>query len=167
MYMFARQSRPMRDEIDRMLELDPGHPLSHMMDGLWQLLEGKASASVASLEKASELAGRPAWLLGWLGLACGAAGRHDAARALLAELQTFSATRYVSPFALALISLGLADIEGMFQWMDRAIDVSDPFIVPLQSYPFLDPFRSDPRYVSLLAKMNFTSGPDRRRVTRH
>jgi hypothetical protein len=28
-------------------------------------------------------------------------------------------------------------------------------MVPLQSYPFLDPIRADPRYAALLKKMNF------------
>jgi hypothetical protein len=39
--------------------------------------------------------------------------------------------------------------------MDRAAAGHDHMMVPLQSYPFLDPIRADPRYIALLEKMNF------------
>ncbi len=44
--------------------------------------------------------------------------------------------------------------------MDRAIDERDPMIIPIKSYPFLDPLRSDPRFTALLRKMNLESSPD-------
>jgi hypothetical protein len=37
--------------------------------------------------------------------------------------------------------------------MDRAIEERDPIIVPIKSYPFFDPIRSDPRFAALLRKM--------------
>ena len=157
LYLFSRQQGPMRAHVDRMLEIDARHPLGHMMLGMWQLVEEQPEAAVASLEHACALAGRSAWLLGWLGLACGAAGRHEAARSLLEELRAQSAVRYVPPFALAMISLGLDDLDAMFEWMNRAIDARDPFVIPLPGYPVLDRIRSDPRYAPLLARLNLCS----------
>src|SRR5687767_358884 len=93
-------------------------PEFHMMLGAWQLVAEQPEAAVASLEHACALGGRPAWLLGWLGLAYGAAGRHEAARVLLEDLQAQSAVRYVPPFALAMISLGLNDLDAMFESMN-------------------------------------------------
>jgi hypothetical protein len=119
--------------------------------------EAQPEAAVASLEHACALAGRAAWLLGWLGLAYGMAGRREAARSLREELLAQSAVRYVPPFALAMISLGLDDLDAMFEWMNRAIDARDPFVIPLPGYPVLDHIRSDPRYPPLLARLNLCS----------
>jgi len=60
------------------------------------------------------------------------------------------------PSALALISLGLGDIDETFRWFDRAIDERDPHVIPVQCYPVLGPIRTDPRYRVLLAKLNMT-----------
>ena len=154
MYWFSGQLVPMRALAERMLGLDSSHPLAHMGLALVQLEEGALAAAADSLEKAAELGGRPPWLLGWLGLACGAAGRHEQARALRHELLSLAAGGYVPPTALALVSLGLGDVEGMFHWFDLAITVRDPHVIPLRSYPCLQPFRADPRYHTLLAKLN-------------
>jgi serine/threonine-protein kinase len=154
MYWFSRQPVRMREQVERMVEIDPAHPSTHMALGTCQLAEGDMVAAVASYERATELGDRLPWLLGWLGLACSAAGRHDRARALLDELLVRSASTYVPPFSIALISLGLGEIDRAFRWMDRAVDVRDPLVIPILSYPFLDPIRADPRYRSLLSKMN-------------
>jgi hypothetical protein len=39
-------------------------------------------------------------------------------------------------------------------WLERAVDAPDRFIEPIKTYPFLDPLRSDPRFITLLRKMN-------------
>jgi len=166
-YWFSRQTGRAREQAQRMADIDPRHPLTHMMLGTCLLTEGDLAGAVAAYEKAAELGDRLPWLLGWLGLACGRAGQRDRAQALREELLAESMTAYVSPFANALISIGLDDTDGAFQWMDRAIEERDPFIIPVLSYPILDPLRSDPRYLSLLAKMNLTAcGPDRGRSER-
>jgi TolB-like protein len=154
MYWFSGQPARMREQAERMVEIDPTHPSTQMMLGMCELNEGRLSSSVAALEKAAELGGRLPWLLGWLGLASGKAGQHDRARVLLEELLALSKSCYVSPFSIAIISLGLEDIDGAFEWMDRAVDVRDPMVIPILSYPFLQPLKTDPRFRALAEKMN-------------
>ena len=154
MHLFARQAAPLREQVDRMMEIDPAHPLSYMGLACLHLLEGNAAAAVTAFEQASQLAGRPVWLLGFLGLAYGAAGEHSKARAIFDELQALSSNRFISPFALGMIAFGLGDIELAFHHMAQAIDVRDPLIIPLPYYPFFDALKSDSRYGSLLSKMN-------------
>jgi TolB-like protein/tetratricopeptide (TPR) repeat protein len=159
-YWFSRQSARAREQADRMADIDPVHPLTHMMDGTCHLTDGDFPAAMAAYERAADAGGRLPWLLGWLGLACGMGGRRDRARALRDELVAGSSGAYVPPFSVALIALGLDDTDGAFQWMDRAVEERDPFVIPLLSYPILDPFRGHPRYASLLAKMNLAApGP--------
>ena len=156
MYLFSRQAKPLREQADRMLEIDPAHPLSHMGMATLHLLVGQPAAAVAAFERACELAGSPAWLRGFLGLAYGIAGERDKAQALLDDLRVGSPERYVPPFALALTMFGLGDIDAVFEQMNRAIDVRDPLIVPLGSYPFFDDLKSDARFTALLSRMNRT-----------
>jgi TolB-like protein/Tfp pilus assembly protein PilF len=156
MYLFARQAQPLSNQVDRMMEIDRGHPLSHMALGCLHLLESRGSAAVGALEKSCELAGRPVWLLGFAGLACGAAGERDKAQALFDELQTLARDRYVSPFATAIVAFGLGDIDVTFEYFNRAIELRDPLINPLPYYPFFDRLKPDERYTALLSKMNLT-----------
>jgi hypothetical protein len=60
----------------------------------------------------------------------------------------------VSSTSFAWIHVGLGEIEDAFVWMERGIDEGDAFIIPIKTYPFLDPLRADPRYLALLRKMN-------------
>ena len=76
---------------------------------------------------------------------------------MLEQLRLTAQKAYVPPTSLAWIHLGLGEIDDAFTWMDRAIDVRDHMMTPIKTYPFLDPFRSDPRSVRLLAKMNLAA----------
>ncbi len=61
---------------------------------------------------------------------------------------------YVPPTSVAWIHLGLGEIDDAFEWLDRAIDARDQLMMPIKSYWFFDPIRSDPRFHALLRKMH-------------
>ena len=82
------------------------------------------------------------------------AGETAEAGARLDKLTEISRAAYVPPTCFAWIHLGLGHIDEAFTWIGRAVDGRDPIIVPIQSYPFLDPLRADPRFRALLRKMN-------------
>lgn len=50
--------------------------------------------------------------------------------------------------------IGLDEWDDAFQWLDRAVETRDPLVMPIKTYPFLDPVRTDARYHALLRKMN-------------
>jgi hypothetical protein len=56
------------------------------------------------------------------------------------------------------VALGLGDRDEAFRWLDRAVEVRDPHVVPLRCYPPLAALRADPRYGSLLAKLRLAPG---------
>jgi hypothetical protein len=87
------------------------------------------------------------------------AGESGEARALIDRLSEIARTAYVPPSSFAWIHLGLGDIDEAFTWMDRAVDGRDPMMIPIKSFPFLDPFRADARYHALLRKMNLEEQP--------
>jgi serine/threonine-protein kinase len=164
MYWFGGDLDHMRAWTARLQEVDAAHPLAHMAVGSLRLSEGRGAEAVAAYERAADLAGRPAWLVGWLGLACGLAGQRDRARALGDELLARGADQ-MSPTALALVGFGLGDLDQTFRWLERAVEVRDPHVIPVRCYPPLSGLRADPRYRSLLQALHLTeaipAGADR------
>jgi hypothetical protein len=53
-----------------------------------------------------------------------------------------------------LVARGLGAIDDAFLWMERAIEARDPNIIPIKTFPLLDPLRGELRFAALLHKMN-------------
>jgi hypothetical protein len=83
----------------------------------------------------------------------GRSGDRDKAEELLRELMVQSAQTYVSPMWIALIHLGLSDLESLFHWMDRAFDERDGSLILITAAVEFDPVREDIRFKSLLERM--------------
>jgi TolB-like protein len=135
-----------------MVELDPTSFFSYWALGLALAGTGPLDESVSAMRKACELSGDAPVSAGFLGHVCGHAGRREEALAILGRLQGMGGD--VPPFSVALVYIGLGDWDAALEWMDRAIEARDPIIMPIKSFPFLDPIRDDPRFTALLVKMN-------------
>ncbi len=156
-YLRHRPER-MHDEGRHMLALDPTHFLGHLVIGLACIERNTPDEAVAALEEARELSGGTPITIGYLALAYGRAGRRDDALKLLERTEAMSAKAYIPPSTLALGYVGLEDWDAAFHWWDRAVEARDPLVVPIKTFPFFDPVRSDPRYRALLHKMNLSEG---------
>jgi tetratricopeptide (TPR) repeat protein len=155
MLALDRQYDRAAEQARLIIEFDPSSPHGPWMLG-WVLRDqGRFDESIAAHRAAVRLSGASPLMLGWLGLALGQGGHAADARALLEQLRAMANVRYVPPSAFAWTHYGLGEVDQAFLWMDRAVEGGDRMMVPLQSYPFLDPIRADPRYVALLKKMNF------------
>jgi hypothetical protein len=98
-------------------------------------------------------------MLGWLGLALGLGGQTAEARMMLERLRAISEDRFVLPTSFAWVHVGLGEFDEALVWMERAVDGHDAWIHVLGSYPFLDPLRSDPRFVALTRKLGLDPEP--------
>ncbi len=136
-----------------MLELDPDHYWAHF--ALGRLLSGKGlfEEATAVYRNVVQLSGGNPLALGWLGLSLAQSGKAAEARAMLDRLHTIASKAYVPPTMFAWIHLGLGEIDNAFSWLDRAVDARDHMLMPIKTYWFLDPIRSDPRYAALLRRM--------------
>jgi serine/threonine protein kinase len=150
--------RPVRmlDEGRHMVALDPTHFLGHLVIGLGSTESSAPDEAVVALEKARELSGGVPITIGYLALAYGRAGRTDDARELLDQTEMTAANGYVPPSTFALGHVGLENWDAAFHWWDRAVEVRDPLVVPIKTFPFFDPVRGDPRYRALLRRMNLS-----------
>ncbi len=148
--------RPERTvEIARgMTELDPTSFWGHFALGAGLAETGALDMAVAAMARACDVSGGTALSLGYLGQFLGRAGRRGEALATLERLRQGAEGRYLPPFSVALVHIGLGDWDEAFAWMARAVDERDPIIMPILTFPFLDPVRSDPRYTALLRGMH-------------
>lgn len=138
----------------RLIELDPKAYWGYHVVGACYREQRMFEESIAAHRKAVELSHGAASVLGWLGLALGASGRKTEPRALLKRLHAMAATAYVPPSSFAWVHIGLGETDAAFECLDRAVDACDQYMMPIKSYPFLDPLRPDPRFAALLRKMN-------------
>jgi serine/threonine protein kinase/tetratricopeptide (TPR) repeat protein len=154
MLYMARRPNRMMEEGRHMIALDPAHFLGHWVAGIANTEIDALDEAVTALEKAHELSGGIPFTLGFLAYAYGRAGRHADARKLLAQAEAIMKETYIPPATYAIGCVGLDDWDAAFEWWNRAIEVRDPLIMPIKTYPFFDPVRSDPRYRALLNRMN-------------
>jgi TolB-like protein/Tfp pilus assembly protein PilF len=156
LYLAGRYEQA-REECRRMTELDPNYFLIYFELGEIGCEQGAFEDAIAALRKGAALSGNAPLVLGWLGMTLARSGNAAGAREVLAGLHAAATQVYVLPTSFAWIHLGLGEIDEAFQWMERAIEERDPIIVPIKSYAFLDPLRSDPRFTALLCKMNLAA----------
>ena len=150
--LWRRYDRAM-EEAKRVLDLEPRSYWGHAMMGSCFRDQRIFDKAIAAYRTALELSGGSSSMLGWLGMSLALGGEAAEARTFLARLDERAARAYVPPTSFAWIHLGLREIDSAFEWLERAIDARDQFIMPIKSYWFFDPIRSDPRFAALLHKM--------------
>jgi hypothetical protein len=83
------------------------------------------------------------------------AGRNHAAQAVIGELESRRATRYVPSYGLAAIYDALGERERALDLLDKSFAERDALLVFLKVDPKWDNMRSEPRFIELMRKMNF------------
>lgn len=154
MLLFCRHYERAIAECRKLLDLDPNYFLAHFVIAAAYRYRRMFAESLVALRRAVELSGGAAAMLGWLGLTLGECGQAAKARDVLQRLHGMAAKGYVPQFSFALIHLGLNEIDNAFEWLNRAVDECDQLMMPVKSYGFFDPIRTDPRFATLLRKMN-------------
>jgi adenylate cyclase len=152
--LLAHQHERTLEAARRLLEIEPNAYWAHISIGSSYRDQGEREKAILHHRRAMEISGGPPSMIGWLGLTLGSTGNAAEARALLERLHALTAQRYVPPTSFAWIHLGLGEIDSAFEWLNRAVDECDQYMMPIKSYRFFDPIRADPRFQALLRKMN-------------
>jgi len=94
-----------------------------------------------------------------VGVLHGRAGRPNEAKAVLDFLLARRSQRYVPASMIALVYGALGERDTAFEWLERAFDERDFFILNVARGFAFDPLRGDPRFGALLARMKFPKRP--------
>jgi tetratricopeptide (TPR) repeat protein len=112
----------------QVLETEASFAPAHHYLGLSYEQLGDYEAAIANMNRAVDIAGRSALFVGALGHCYGASGHREAAETLRQELEMRSADRYVSPYNVMLIHLGLGETDLALTWLERALEDRTGFL---------------------------------------
>jgi TolB-like protein/Tfp pilus assembly protein PilF len=150
-YFFQRRYDDAIGQYRKTLELDPNFAVARAQLGSALLQERRFAEAVSELETASKLEPQP-WIRASLGAALAFASKGDDAKRILAELQTESAKRYVSPISIAIIYIGLRRPDQALDWVEKGLEVRDARVVCLPLDAVYDSLRSHPRFQAVLRR---------------
>ena len=148
----ARRYGEARDQLVRTIEMDPNFGTARSYLGLVYEALGEHEQAIAQLERARELMDLP-MVLANLAHAYAVSGRQREARALLAELEAATTSRFLSPFFAAAVYAGLGQADRAFEYLDTAVAIRDAWIPFLRQDPRLDVLHEDPRFSDLAMQM--------------
>jgi DNA-binding winged helix-turn-helix (wHTH) protein/Flp pilus assembly protein TadD len=154
---FARRYDEMESRLRTALDLEDRFAHTHFYLGQCHDQQGRFDEAIAELERSLALSNRDLGYLGALGHALAAAGRRDAAKAVLHELKAQPAAVYVSPYTRALVQVGLGHHEAAMQSLGAAYEERSELLFFLAVEPRWDPLRDDPRFTRLLRAMALDS----------
>ncbi len=120
--------------------------------GLYLVINGRTGEAFENLTSPVLAQSREDAYLSGLAYAYAVSGKREEALKLLTDLKNLSERRYVFPEAFAMIYLGLGDDDMVFECLNR--EVEEGGALDLTNFPVFRRLRQDPRYSSLLRKMN-------------
>ena len=152
-YFCARRFDKAERQARKTLEIDPQFFLAHYYLGQVLQFKGHLSEAIAEFQKAVDLNGDPD-SLGMLGQAYARNGQKDEAQKILLRLNEEAKSRYVAPYATALVYLGLGEKERALDELERAYQRGDTnYLFVVRVDPMLDDLRGHPRFDALVQKI--------------
>lgn len=151
---FAGQADDALDRLNMTIDLNPNFWLSHLFISAVYIEKGMYDAAADSANRASDISGNTL-SKAYLAYALARSGKSQEARDMLDELLELSKVRYVPPYDLAIIYNGLDESDKALDYLEKAFAEKNVLIVFLKVEPKWNNLRREPRYISLMKRMNF------------
>jgi DNA-binding winged helix-turn-helix (wHTH) protein/tetratricopeptide (TPR) repeat protein len=150
---WARRDDEARIQVQKTLELDPNFWVANLALGRVHIQAGEYEKAVAVLTRARDSSGGNSETISLIGYAWARAGDRPQALAVIDDLKSRFAGRYLPPQSIAVIYHGLGDKDGAFKWLEKAYDERDVRLTFLKVDPKWDASRSEPRFGALMRSM--------------
>jgi serine/threonine-protein kinase len=142
-------------------ELEPTFLVLVGQEGLALAEQGKFEEAVRLFQKILHLDRHPG-ILAFGAHVHAVAGEREAARKLLNEAVEATKERYYCPYEIATAYVSLGDADSAHQWFRKGVEDRADCMAWLGVEPWVEPFRSDPRYAELLRDVGLTPPPSPR-----
>lgn len=152
-YNCANQSDKSLEYCERMLEMDENYFPAYDKIAETYLEKSMFNEAIEALQKGIAISNGAATIKGKLGYAYARAGRREEAERILRELEEDSKTKYVSPYAIAVVYCGLSEKDQAIKWLERACEERAGGVLSIKVRPLWASLRSEPRFVKLVRKM--------------
>jgi len=140
-------------QFQKTLEMDPNFVYSHWELALAYEQKQMYDQAIAEFQKAISLSGPSLLPVALLGHAYAESGRKSEALAVVDQLSERSKQSYVSPYRIAAIHAGLGDKDRAFEWLERAYEDRDGWLIWLKLDPVMEVLSSDARFTDLLKRI--------------
>jgi tetratricopeptide (TPR) repeat protein len=152
-YFCARRFDDAERQARKTLEIGPQFFRAHYYLGQVMQLKGRLADAISEYQKAFDLNSDP-YSLGLLGQAYARTGQKDEAQKVLTRLNEMAKSRYVAPYAIAFVYLGLGEKERAINELERAYQSGDTnYLFLIKVDPLLDDLRGQPRFEALVQKV--------------
>ncbi len=151
-YFNARRYDEAEAQARKTLEMDSRFVVAHYYLGEVFQFKGELKNAIAEYQKAFDLNNDP-FSLAMLGQAYARQGKTDEARKVLTRLREEAKSRYVSPYALAVVLTALGDKARAIDELEHGYDDAGFYISLIKVDPLFDDLRGDPRFEALVQKI--------------
>ena len=131
------------------LQIDPNFAWAHLWIGQAYVQKGQNREAIEEIKEAVRLSNGDVRMLSTLAHAYAVSGNRTEALKILGDLQKISQQRYVSPYFIAVIYVGLADDDRALEWLEKAYQERHPYLILLKVEPVFDGLRKNPRFTDL------------------
>lgn len=149
---YARRYEEAIADLRKPLEIDPTFLHARLLLGQAYALSNRLYEAIAEFERAVRDSAGNLYAIGYLGYALGKAGQQAEAEEQLAKLREWSKIKFVPPYCMALVWMGLGDEEQSFTWLERAYEEHEQRLL-FKDDGIFDPLRTDPRFQDLLRRI--------------
>ncbi|MCU1289586.1 MAG: hypothetical protein JWN60_1815 [Acidobacteria bacterium] len=147
---YARRFDDAISELKKALELAMAFPLTHQLLGMSYVQKSDYERAIKAFQTACDYSNRSIVSLASLAHAYAVSGNRSEAEKLLGELLGLSERKYVSPYSVAKIYVGLNEKEKAFEFLERAWAEKNVEMVFINVAPVFDPLRGDSRFQNLI-----------------
>jgi TolB-like protein len=155
-YHWGRQYDLAVEHLGKLLEMDPNFEQGHWGLGLAYELKGMSGEAAAEFQKAIALSGGNPVYVAALGHAYAIGGKKADATRVRDELEEQLKLRYVPPFWIAILYVGLGEHEQALKWLEKAYAERSGGLIWLGVEPRMDSLRSDPRFAALMQRVGLS-----------
>jgi len=151
-YYLARRYPEAIEIAQRSIEIDPTYWLAYAIEGLAYEKQGRFGEAIATLERARKHDDSPT-TLEMLGGAYAAAGRTADAERVLLELTAQAKVRYVCPYEVATVYVGLKKTDEALKWLEKGYQDHADCMPWIATDAKFDPIRDNAMFRDMVSRV--------------
>jgi serine/threonine-protein kinase len=152
-YLFKKEWDKSEEQFKKTLALDASFPGAHGGLGWAYFYQGKLEESLSEFEKYRATSNSAPLSLSNLGYLYARSGKRDKAMEILNVMLELSGKGNSVAVPIAIVYVGMGENDKALTWLEKGVEVNEPYARGLKAILALDPIRSEPRFVVLLKKI--------------